>query len=119
MKNEHVELNQTKVVSNAREALTSADRAVMADAVRESLKWFATQHPGRAVELRVPPFLVVQVFGGTTHRRGTPPAVVEMSPETWLGLVVGERDWETCVANGSIHASGERSDLSGYLPLGD
>ena len=117
MKNEHVELNQAKVVADARVARDSDDRIVVADAVRESLTWFAAQHPGRAVELRVPPFLVVQVLGGTTHRRGTPPAVVEMAPETWLGLILGDCDWQACVANGSIHASGERSDLGALFPL--
>lgn len=104
-------------MASARAALESPDRAVLAEIVRTSLKWFAAQHPGRAVELRVPPFLVVQVLGGTTHRRGTPPAVVEMSPETWLGLVIGQLDWEQCVANGSVHASGERSDLGEHFPL--
>ena len=113
-----METNQEQIVASARAALDSPDRAVLAETVRASLKWFSAQHPGRAVELRVPPFLVVQVLGGTTHRRGTPPAVVEMSPETWLGLIIGTLDWDICVSTGSIHASGERSDLGSMFPLG-
>ena len=105
------------VIAQANSARSSENRDVLAAAVRTSLKWFASQHPGRAVELRVPPFLVVQVLGGTTHRRGTPPAVVEMSPHVWLGLLTGESEWSQSVADGSITASGERSDLSEYFPI--
>ena len=57
---------------------------LLANGVRTSLQWFAEKNPGRAVEVRVPPYLAVQILGGTTHRRGTQPSVVEMSPQTWL-----------------------------------
>jgi len=85
---------------------------LLATGVRTSLQWFAEQSPGRAVEVRVPPYLAVQVLGGTTHRRGTPPAVVEMSPQTWLELFTKKLSWSDAVATGKIIASGERSDLS-------
>ena len=91
------------------------DRHALALAVRKSLEWFAQEHPGRAVEVRVPPFKAVQILGGTTHRRGTPPAVVEMSSETWLDLFTRKLTWEKAVATGQIIASGERSDLSEIL----
>ena len=86
-------------------------RDLLAAAIRTSLVWFASLHPGRAVELRVPPFKAVQILGGTTHRRGTPPAIVEMGPATWLALLDGKLDWAQGVADGRIQASGERSDL--------
>ncbi len=104
-------------LAQAHIAMASGDREVVASAVRESMKWFAGQLPGRAVELRVPPFLVVQVLGGTTHRRGTPPAVVEMAPHVWLGLICGEVAWADAIADGRISASGERSNLSEYFPF--
>jgi hypothetical protein len=85
---------------------------LLANGVRTSLQWFAEQHPGRAVEVRVPPYLAIQILGGTTHRRGTPPAVVEMSPQTWLELFTRKLTWADAVATGKIIASGERSDLS-------
>jgi hypothetical protein len=88
---------------------------LLANGVRTSLQWFAEQNPGRAVEVRVPPFLAVQILGGTTHRRGTPPAVVEMSPQTWLELFTQKITWNDTVATGKIIASGERSDLSHLL----
>ena len=91
------------------------DRDALALAVRKSLEWFAQENPGRAVEVRVPPFKAVQILGGTTHRRGTPPAVVEMSPQTWLELFTKKITWEQAVHNGHIVASGERSDLTQLL----
>jgi hypothetical protein len=88
------------------------DQDLLASAVRVSLDWLATQHPGRSVEVRVPPYRVVQILEGTTHRRGTPPAVVEMSPETWLKLFTNQLKWADGVSQGAIIASGDRSDLS-------
>jgi hypothetical protein len=85
---------------------------LLANGVRASLHWFAEQNPGRAVEVRVPPYLAIQILGGTTHRRGTPPAVVEMSPQTWLELFSKKLTWADAVSSGKIIASGERSDLS-------
>ena len=85
---------------------------LLANGVRTSLQWFAEKNPGRAVEVRVPPYLAVQILGGTTHRRGTPPSVVEMSPQTWLELFTHKLTWADAVASGKIMANGERSDLS-------
>ncbi len=87
------------------------DDELVASGVRSSLDWLATEHPGRAVEVRVPPYRAVQILGGTTHRRGTPPAVVEMSPKTWLELFTKKLTWADAVSRGKIIASGERSDL--------
>ena len=92
-----------------------SDTELIANGVRTSLQWFADQNPGRAVEVRVPPYLAVQILGGTTHRRGIPPAVVEMGPKTWLKLFTKELTWADAVADGKITASGERSDLSQLL----
>ncbi|MCX6416710.1 MAG: sterol carrier family protein [Actinobacteria bacterium] len=103
-------------IENATIALANpTDPEVLATGVRSSLQWFADQNPGRAVEVRVPPYLAVQILGGTTHRRGTPPAVVEMSPQTWLELFTKKLTWVDAVASGKITASGERSDLSELL----
>ena len=77
----------------------------------------AKKAPGGAVELRVPPYAAVQVVGGTTHKRGTPPAVVEVDGPTWVGLAIGDLDWPSVERQGRLVASGERSDLSPYLPL--
>jgi len=86
-------------------------------AVRESLALLVEIAPGRAVEVRIPPFAAVQAVEGRAHRRGTPSAVVETDAVTWLRLVVGRLSWQDAVASGRLQASGERSDLSPLLPL--
>jgi hypothetical protein len=109
-------LDRALALSNAQDAIANPDNPeLLAAGVRTSLQWFAEQHPGQAVEVRVPPYLAIQILGGTTHRRGTPPAVVEMSPQTWLELFTKELSWAEAVASGRIIASGERSDLGSIL----
>ena len=93
------------------------DRAATATAVRATLRWLAQEHPGRSVEIRVPPFGAVQALTGPPHTRGTPSNVVEMAAPTWLGLVTGALDWADVTAAGLVAASGTRADLSAVLPL--
>ena len=73
--------------------------------------------PGGAVEVRVPPYAVAQCVEGTRHTRGTPPAVVETDPATWVAVALGDLDWHDAERDGRLLASGERSDLSPLLPL--
>ena len=73
--------------------------------------------PGRSVEVRVPPYAVTQCISGARHSRGTPPAVVEIDPVTWVMLAAGRLDWAEAARSGRLIASGERSDLSHLLPL--
>lgn len=103
--------------SAGEERIGAVDRATTATAVRFTLEELAARAPGRSLEVRVPPFGAVQCIAGSVHRRGTPPAVVEMSPHTWLGLATGRLSWDAAVARGEVDASGERSDLSAYVPL--
>ena len=93
------------------------ERVVVRAAVKESLARLVAKAPGRSVEVRVPPHAAVQAIEGATHRRGTPPAVVECDARTWLDLASGRLAWDDAVADGRVRASGERSDLSPYLPL--
>jgi len=86
-------------------------------AVKDSLAKLAAKAPGHSVEVRIPPYAVVQCIPGVKHRRGTPPAVVETDAATWLALANGELAWTDAMAQGRINASGERSDLSAFLPL--
>ena len=92
-------------------------RSALAAAVRATTAVLAAELPGRAVEVRVPPFAAVQCIEGSTHTRGTPPAVVETDAATWLSLVSGDLDWADAIADGRVRASGERSDLGELLPL--
>ena len=92
-------------------------RPVLDAAVKTSARWLAQQVPGRSVELRVPPHVAVQLVPGPRHTRGTPPNVVEADAATWLGLATGVVAWADAVAQGRVTASGNRADLSAYLPL--
>ncbi len=86
-------------------------------AVKASLAAFQQVAPGRAVEIRIPPYAAVQAVPGHTHRRGTPAAVVETDADTWLALCDGRLSWADAVSQGRVRASGERSDLGIWLPL--
>ena len=77
-----------------------------------------TRAPGRSVEVRVPPYAAVQCVEGVRHTRGTPPAVVEMDAEPWIDLATGSLAWPDAEHSARVRASGERADLTPYLPLG-
>ncbi len=93
------------------------ERAQLASAVRFTLEELADLAPGHTVEVRVAPFGAVQCVEGPKHTRGTPPNVVETDPQTWLQLVTGNLSWEGARELGKIHVSGERADISSWLPL--
>ncbi len=93
------------------------DRFALASVCRLLADSFAEQVPGGAVELRIPPYAVVQAVAGPRHTRGTPPNVVETGPLSWIRLATGRVDWASAVDSAAVTASGERSDLGGYLPV--
>jgi hypothetical protein len=95
----------------------SVDRLQAKAAVKACLAALVERAPGRSVEVRIPPFAAVQAVAGHTHRRGTPAAVVEMDAPTWIALACGDLPWREGISSGRVHASGERSDLSQWLPL--
>jgi len=92
-------------------------RDTLATAVRYLLQELAEQAEGNTVEVRVPPFGAVQCIEGPRHTRGTPPNVVETDAATWLALATGSLGWSDALAAGKVHASGQRADLSDYLPV--
>ncbi|HLU32531.1 MAG TPA: sterol carrier family protein [Natronosporangium sp.] len=93
------------------------DRRTLAEAVRALLRALTVAAPGRAVEVRVPPYGAVQCGDGPRHTRGTPPNVVETDPVTWVMLATGRLSWAEALATGRVSASGPRTDLSPHLPL--
>ena len=95
-------------------AATDADVRLL---VKHLLALLVERAPGGAVEVRVPPYAAAQAVGGTTHKRGTPPAVVELDAPTWVSLALGDLAWADAERAGRLRASGERSDLSPLLPL--
>lgn len=105
-----------ETVAAALAARTPADERVL---TKHFLAVLAERAPGNSVEVRVPPYAAAQVVPGVRHTRGTPPAVVETDAATWIALATGELDWHEAIRSGRIIASGERTDLTAYLPLTD
>ena len=95
----------------------TAERADLKLLTKELLKRLVAKAPGHAVEVRVPPYGAVQCIEGPRHTRGTPGAVVELPPELWIELALGRTTWLEARATGKLRASGERTDLTAYLPL--
>lgn len=95
-------------------------RGALARSTRALASVLAARHPGRSVEVRVPPYAAVQcAIGdpGPRHTRGTPPNVVETDPVTFLRLAAGALSWAEAVRGGQVRASGLRADLSPVLPI--
>ena len=90
---------------------------VVLEEVKSTLALLTAKAPGRAIEVRVPPYAAVQCGEGPTHTRGTPPNVIEMDAQTWLALASGEKSWSDAMSEGLIVASGVRADLTQLLPL--
>jgi len=100
-------------------ALASPERsrAELKLLTKHFLAVLAERAPGNSVEIRVPPFAAVQAIPGVRHTRGTPPAVVELDAATWIALATGVLAWADATRDGRVLASGERTDLTAYLPL--
>ncbi|NGN65336.1 maleylpyruvate isomerase family mycothiol-dependent enzyme [Streptomyces sp. A7024] len=93
------------------------NRHALAGAVRLLADALAAKAPGGAVEVRIPPYAVVQCIEGPRHTRGTPPNVVETGPLTWLRLATGRTTWGDALDAAAVSASGERADLGAVLPV--
>jgi uncharacterized protein (TIGR03083 family) len=101
-------------------APAALQRSALARCTRTLTGILAGRHPGRSVEVRVPPYSAVQCAignSGPTHTRGTPPNVVETDALIFLRLATGRIAWADAVSDGSVHASGLRADLTPVLPL--
>lgn len=112
----HLRLQDPVAVADAlaRDEHTRADLKLLS---KHFLAVLSIRAPGHSVEVRVPPYAAAQVIPGVRHTRGTPPAVVELDGPTWVALATGRETWAEAMAEGRIHASGQRADLTPYLPL--
>lgn len=83
-------------------------RELTAAVCRAGCGLLGERHPGASIEVRVPPFAAVQIGfdKGPRHTRGTPPNVVEMTPETFIDLAVGRTSWP----DADIRASGVHAE---------
>ena len=90
---------------------------VVMEEVKATLALLTERAPGRAIEVRIPPYAAIQCGDGPTHTRGTPANVIEMDAQTWLALANGEMQWADAMGQGKIIASGVRAGLTSLLPL--
>ncbi len=97
----------------ALDAGAEPQREAIRAAVTHLLGLLASDAPGRAVEVRVPPYAAVQAIAGPRHTRGTPPNVVETDPVTWVRLALGRLSW----AAGPGGRAGQRQRAAGR-PVG-
>ena len=111
-------------VASARSRLAAAHQAGESPAkadlkllTKHYLALLEARAPGKSVEVRVPPYAAIQCVEGVRHTRGTPPAVIETDAVTWIALATGDLAWSDADAGHLLRASGERTDLSVYLPL--
>ena len=113
-------------VVNRVAALIAADAPVPRDdlalAAREIAGALASRHPGKTIEVRVPPFAAVQVGSvegdGPQHRRGTPPNLVEMDAPTAVRLATGAITWAEAAKSGLLRYSGAHTlDVAAMFPL--
>ena len=110
-------LRALKDLLNSYEINQEVKETIEQTAVKFCLQLLHEKAPGNSVEVRIPPYAAVQVIPGISHKRGTPPAVIEMTARIWIDLAIGKIDWITTKNSGVISASGERADLSAFLPL--
>lgn len=93
-------------------------RKAIANAVRLTARTLEHEAPGHSVEVRVPPFVAVQCIDGPRHTRGTPPNVVECTPETWLLVATGCISWEDAIGAPGTEVSGTRAgEVARWLPI--
>lgn len=95
------------------------DKETLKNAVKYSLQLLHQQIPGKSVELRIPPFAAISIVEGKNHKRGNPPAIIEISALIWLELAKGLKSWNQAIEDGLISASGPNTELSPYLPIGE
>ena len=110
-------LQALKDLLNSYEINQEVNKTIEQTAVKFCLQLLHEKARGNSVEVRIPPYAAVQVIPGISHKRGTPPAVIEMAARIWIDLAVGNIDWTNTKNSGAISASGERADLSAFLPL--
>jgi len=113
----HLEGEQAvSAVIKASNSLSETD-PVFVMAVRYLLEELAEVALGNSVEVRVPPLGATQCIEGPRHTRGTPPNVVEISPNVWFDLALGNLTWDQALAEHKVSASGVRASLAEVLPL--
>lgn len=102
----------------ASEGLAAVENRDLPMATRYLLQQLERLAPGGTVELRVSPYGAIQCIEGMDHRRGTPPNVVEIDPELFLKLCLGELSFDAAVSLGQVSLSGAHAhEVAKLFPL--
>lgn len=95
------------------------DRETLETAVRYTLQLLADRAPGEAVAVLVPPYGAVSCIEDPGRTPGGEPDAIHTDAATWLMLATGDLRWSEARDSGKVRVSGDRADLSGYLPVLD
>lgn len=97
-----------ELVAISRRNRLTVSSMTLAEAVRALASVLGERYGGQTIEIRIPPYAAVQLaaFGeGPTHTRGTPPNVIETTPDVFFALATGERQWHALTPT-DVSASG-------------
>jgi hypothetical protein len=103
-------MGKKRISAQAGEAALANLPEAMPTAVRYLLQEIEIRHPGGTVELRVPPYGAVQCIAGMDHRRGTPPNVVEITPELFIELALKRIGFQEVPIGAGLVLSGVRAE---------
>lgn len=115
---DYLRANTVLCVDLALDATGATRPPALAESVRALAGVLAERYPGQSVELRVPPYAAVQVSAfedGPAHTRGTPPNVVETSPQVFVALATARIDWKQAAAQGTLLSSGVHAHEVGRM----
>jgi hypothetical protein len=99
------------------EGLAAIENHNLPTATRYLLQEIEKRFPGGTVELRVPPYGAIQCIAGMDHRRGTPPNVVELEPELFIDLCLGNVKWQEGVRTGASVSGAKANEVASIFPL--
>ncbi|MEN9954193.1 MAG: hypothetical protein RL028_795 [Actinomycetota bacterium] len=103
-------MGKKRISAQAGEAALANLPEALPTAVRYLLQEIEIRHPGGTVELRVPPYGAVQCIAGMDHRRGTPPNVVEITPELFIDLALKRISFHEVPIGAGLVLSGVRAE---------
>ena len=115
---DYLRANTVFAVDLALDATGATRPPALAEAVRALAGVLVERYPGQTIEVRVPPYVAVQVSAfedGPAHTRGTPPNVVETSPQVFIALATARLGWAEAAGQGTLLSSGVHAHEAGRM----
>ncbi len=118
---DYLRANVIVIVDLALDECGVAERPAMAESLRALTQVLTERYPGRTIEIRIPPYAAVQVgalTSGPSHTRGTPPNVVEFTPEAFWQLATGRQSWQRAASTAGLESSGAHAgEAARFFPI--